>query len=372
MEHVRGLVDSTLREGSQAVGVAFSLEQKVAIARYLVQIGIEEVEVGIASPLDKELPDLIVRCRGEAGVKRLSLWCRCRKEDITCALRLAPEVLSLSIPVSDLQIGVKLGLGRPAVLAMVAKAVATARAGVPYLSLGLEDATRADPAFLREIVIVACAGGVDRIRIADTVGVATPGSIGALVRGLRRNFKVEIGVHMHNDFGMATANGVAALEAGANWVDVTVLGLGERAGNSRLEEVAGYLALQTGRPYATTLFSDLARLAADCSGRTIEPHQPVIGAGIFACETGLHLAGLAKDPRTYEPYEPILVGARRQLSYGPKVGRQGVAERLRQLGLHCQEAQLGRLVEAFRGQCRIMGRPLQDRELMQLVAQYSS
>lgn len=372
MEHVRGLVDSTLREGSQTVGVAFTLEQKVAIARDLVRVGVEEVEVGIASLLDKELPELVDRCRKEAGVSRLGLWCRCQEEDIACALRLGPDVLSLSVPVSDLHIGVKLGLERGAVVKMVAKAVARARAAVGYVSLGLEDATRAEPGFLREIVAVACANGVDRIRIADTVGIATPGTITALVRELRSNFKVEIGVHMHNDFGMATANAIGALEAGAHWADVTVLGLGERAGNSRLEEVAGYLALQGARPYATTRLSDLARLAADCSGRTIEPHHPVIGAGIFACETGLHLTGLAKDPRTYEPYEPTLVGAKRQLSYGAKVGRQGVAARLRQLGLHCQEAQLGRLAEAFRGQCLDLGRPLHDREVLRLVAEYSS
>ncbi len=371
MEHVRGLVDSTLREGSQTVGVAFSLEQKVAIARHLVRVGVEEVEVGVASPLDKELPALVARCRKEAGLSRLALWCRCREEDIACGLRLAPDVLSLSVPVSDLHIAIKLNLGRAAVTKMVAKAVSRARAVVPYVSLGLEDATRAEPAFLREIVSVACENGVDRIRLADTVGVATPGGIAALVRALCP-FAVEIGVHMHNDFGMATANAIAALEAGAHWADVTVLGLGERAGNSRLEEVAGYLALQGGRPYATTLFPGLAKLAADCSGRTIEAHQPVIGAGIFACETGLHLAGLAKDPQTYEPYAPGLVGARRQLSYGAKIGRQGVAERLRQLGLHCQEAQLGRLAEAFRGQCLDLGRPLQDREVLQLVAEYSS
>ena len=371
MEHVRGLVDSTLREGSQTVGVAFTLEQKVTIAGHLVRVGVEEVEVGIASPLDRDLPALVARCRREAGVARLGLWCRCREEDIACALRLAPDVLSLSVPVSDLHIAAKLNLGRAAVLEMVARAVAKARVAAPYLSLGLEDATRADPAFLREIVRIACESGVDRIRIADTVGVATPGSIAALV-GELRPFAVEIGVHMHNDFGMATANAIAALEAGAHWADVTVLGLGERAGNSRLEEVAGYLALQGGRSYATTLFPELAHLAADCAGRTIEPHQPVIGAGIFACETGLHLAGLAKDPRTYEPYEPILVGARRQLSYGAKVGRQGVAERLRQLGLHCQEAQLGRLADSFRTQCLALGRPLHDREVLLLVAQYTS
>jgi len=368
MEHVKGLVDSTLREGSQTVGVAFTLEQKLAIAEYLVRVGIEEVEVGIASPLDRKLPALVARCREEAGVSRLSLWCRCQEDDLACALRLAPDVLSLSVPISDLHIGVKLGLDRTAVVKMVAKTVARARAAVPYVSLGLEDATRAEPGFLREIIAVACANGADRIRIADTVGIATPGSIAALVRELR-TFKVEIGVHMHNDFGMATANGIAALEAGAHWADVTVLGLGERAGNSRLEEVAGYLALQGARPYDTTLFRSLALLAGECAGRSIAPHHPVVGAEIFACETGLHLAGLARNPTTYEPYAPSLVGAERKLIYGTKIGRRGMVERLRQLGVQVQEAQVGRLADSFRSQCRALGRPLHDPEVLRLVAE---
>lgn len=368
MEHVKGLVDSTLREGSQTVGVAFTLEQKVSLARYLAQVGIEEVEVGIASPQDHELPDLVSRCRNEAGISRLGLWCRCQEDDLACALGLGPDVLSLSIPVSDLHIGVKLGLERAAVLRLVAKAVARAKAAVDYVSLGLEDATRAEPEFLREIVAVACENGVSRIRIADTVGVATPGSIAALLRELRTS-NVEIGVHMHNDFGMATANAIAALEAGAHWADVTVLGLGERAGNSRLEEVAGYLALQDARPYDTTLFRPLALLAGECAGRSIAPHHPVVGAEIFACETGLHLAGLARNPTTYEPYAPGLVGAERKLIYGGKIGRRGVIERLRELGVQVHEAQVGRLADSFRSQCRVLGRPLHDPEVLRLVAE---
>ncbi|MBA3002362.1 MAG: pyruvate carboxyltransferase [Desulfurivibrio sp.] len=365
---MKGLVDSTLREGSQTVGVAFTLEQKVSLAHYLAQVGIEEVEVGIVSPQDHELPDLVSRCRNEAGISRLGLWCRCREDDIACALRLKPDVLSLSVPVSDLHIRVKLGLDRGAVIKMVARAVAKARDAVGYVSLGLEDATRAESGFLREIIAVACENGVSRIRIADTVGVATPGTIAALVRELR-TFKVEIGVHMHNDFGMATANGIAALEAGAHWADVTVLGLGERAGNSRLEEVAGYLALQSTRPYDTTLFRPLALLAGECAGRNIAPHHPVVGTEIFACETGLHLAGLARNPTTYEPYSPGLVGAERKLIYGGKIGRRGMIERLHQLGVQVQEAQVGRLADSFRSQCRALGRPLHDPEVLRLVAE---
>jgi homocitrate synthase NifV len=373
MEHMKGLVDSTLREGSQAVGVAFSLARKVALARLLADIGIEEVEAGIAIPRDRELPELVHRCRDEAGVRRLALWCRCREEDIDCALALAPDVLSLSIPVSDLHMAVRLGRGRRAVLALAAEGMRRARPGVSCLSLGLEDATRADRAFLGEMVQSACSLGVDRVRIADTVGVATPAAIASLVRDLRRAFPaMEIGVHMHNDFGMASANAVAALEAGAHWADVTVLGLGERAGNSRLEEVAGHLALRCGRPYGVRLFRELAESVAAWAGRRVEPHHPVVGTGIFACESGLHLAGLARDPHTYEPYEPALVGASRRLLCGSKVGRRGLAERLRGLGLQWREDGTGELLDSFRERCRLLGRPLHDREVLQLLAEQSS
>jgi len=372
MEHVKGLVDSTLREGAQTVGVSLDIDQKVALAGLLGLLGIEELEVGIAGAEGVELAELVRRCRGEAGVERLSLWCRCRTDDIESAVRLKPEVLSLSIPVSDLHIASKLRCRREDVAGLVSSSLRSARREIPYLSLGLEDATRADKEFLFQIIRVACETGVDRIRLADTVGIATPAGISDLVRKVRSAFSVEVGVHMHNDFGMASANAIAALEAGAHWADVTVLGLGERAGNSRLEEVAGFLSLRAGRPYNPAIFKDLALFASRCSGREIAPQHPVVGRNIFLCETGLHLLGLSCDPVTYEPYEPSLVGGRRKLIYGEKIGRRGVAERLRQLGVQCQESQLGEFASAFRRHCRRLGRPLCDQEVLQLVAEHSA
>jgi len=317
------LIDSTLREGGQMVGVNFRLAEKLAIIRALDRLGIEEIEVGIATGFDRDLPELFRHCRDEGIGTRLALWCRCRAEDIDQAARLMPDVLSLSVPGSDLHLEKKLGRDRAWALAQVAAALARARRlGLGYLSLGIEDATRSDPDFLKEIVATAEEAGVDRIRLADTVGIATPSSLLWLFGNLRRITTLPLGVHCHNDFGMATANTIAALEGGASWGDVTVCGIGERAGNARLEEVAGFLALRAKQGYELRGLKDLARLVAGCCGKTVDPHLPVVGDRIFQCETGLHLQGLEVDTATYEAYPPEMVGTERKLLYGAKIGRR--------------------------------------------------
>ncbi|HIJ79531.1 MAG: pyruvate carboxyltransferase [Desulfobulbaceae bacterium] len=367
------LVDSTLREGDQTAGLSFSLEQKVELAAGLVRLGIEEIEVGVANLLAPELTELVRRCRAQAQVARLALWCRCVPEDIAFAATLAPEVLSLSIPLSDLHIATKLGKNRPWVLARIAQSIGLARnGGLNYVSIGFEDATRADPKFVLRAAQVAERAGADRVRLADTVGIATPASIGNLLKIVREKVSLELGVHMHNDFGMATANAVAAFEAGADWADVTLLGLGERAGNSRLEEVAGFLALRQGRGYRLETLRPLTSLVAKMAKKEIDPQHPLVGERIFACETGLHLLGLARDHRTYEPYDPALVGASRQAIYGGKIGRGGVRLRLEQLGLQCSGQNLSGLTDRFRRQCLALGRPLVDHEVRRMVEEYSS
>ncbi|HSH13828.1 MAG TPA: pyruvate carboxyltransferase [Desulfurivibrionaceae bacterium] len=320
---MKGLIDSTLREGGQMVGVNFTLDQKLAIVARLDRLGIEEIEVGIATRLDQELPALLAGCREMGSRARLALWCRCREEDIEEAARLKPDVLSLSIPASDLHITKKLGKNHGWVLTTLARSIKMARElGCRLISLGLEDATRAGKAFLEEIIATAMAAGIDRIRLADTVGVATPAEMADLVRTLKGRFAIEVGVHCHNDFGMASANSLAAIEAGADWADVTVYGIGERAGNARLEEVAGFLALRGRRRYVVRELKELVALAAGCCGKEIDPHHPVVGAKIFHCETGLHLQGLEIDSSTYEAYPPEAVGAGRKLLYGGKIGRR--------------------------------------------------
>ncbi len=365
---MKGLIDSTLREGSQMVGVSFSLDEKKQILSYLVDIGIEEIELGVATPYDRDLPELVQHCRNLHRNTRVALWCPCRKENIEFAAGLQPDVLSLSIPASKILIQKKLERDFGWVLDAVAHCVQQAQKGrVNYVSLGVEDATRAKEDFLKQLIHVAGSSGAARIRLADTVGIATPHSIASLVHSVRSCFQGDIGVHMHNDFGMASANSLAALEAGADYADVTVLGIGERAGNAKLEEVAGFQALRRGRLYESAAFKPLAQLVADLTGRRIDPIQPLIGENIFHCESGLHLKGLQKDTETYEPFAPEKVGTDRKLLYGKKIGKREIKDCLKPIGIRLESNQLDKLVHEVRMVASRMNRPMLYDEFNSLI-----
>jgi homocitrate synthase NifV len=365
---MKGLIDSTLREGSQTVGISFSLEEKKQILAGLLRVGVEEIEIGVATPLDQDLGEQIRFARENEANSRLALWCRCRNEDIDYAASLHPDVLSLSIPGSDLHIQKKLGKSRQWVLNTIEACVSRAvSCGIRTISLGIEDATRTDASFLKEMVQKAVVAGVHRIRLADTVGISSPGEIAENVQGLKSRFPIDVGVHCHNDFGMASANSLAALDAGADWADVTVLGLGERTGNAKLEEVAGYLAIRRQCIYKIDAILPLAEVVAEASKRDIVPHHPLLGANIFHCETGLHIQGLERDSRTYEPYPPELVGARRQLFWGSKIGRKEVGECLNSLGEKISSSLQDKIVNRIRRKSVVLGRPFTTREFMDLV-----
>lgn len=356
---MQGLIDSTLREGGQTVGVNFAPEEQLAIVDGLARVGIEEIEVGVASSRNPLLRELIQYCRASGYKGRLALWSRCHAADVALAADLGPDILSLSIPVSALHIEKKLGKTRHWVKDIAGAAIRQALAlGIPQVSLGLEDASRAEPEFLEEMVHMAAASGAFRIRLADTVGILSPGEMQDLVTMIQQWTALPLGVHCHNDFGMATANSLAALEAGAAWADVTVLGLGERAGNARLEELVGYLAVRRQRAYAIREIPALCQTVALAAGRRIEPHHPVVGQKIFSCETGLHVQGLLRAPETYEPFSPVRVGAARQLLFGEKTGRRAIADLLTHSGALPSEPELAGMVEKIRQTAKTLGRPL--------------
>jgi len=350
------IIDSTLREGEQTPGVRFNRDERCAIIRQLCRVGVEEIELGIASEKNSHLPELFTLARKivaeTGGRQQLGLWCRCRPEDIDFAAICRPDVLSLSIPASDLHIHERLRKDRAWILHTVQTSSARARAaGIPFISLGLEDATRADPEFLRQLARAASACGVQRLRLADTVGIGSPAAIAAMVRMMRQHSGLPCGVHTHNDFGMATANAIAALEAGASSIDATVLGLGERAGNCRLEEAVAFLCLQKGREhYQTSLLLGLCRTVSKAAQMTIAANHPVVGAAIFTCETGLHLHGLTINPDTYEPYSPDRVGAIRTLRFGHKSGKRALGNYLAALGHPVDDA----MAETLAGQLRAL------------------
>jgi homocitrate synthase NifV len=369
---MKGIIDSTLREGEQAFGVVFSPGQKLEIIQRLAAIGIEEIEIGIANRYDGVLELMISRARALNVSSRLALWCRCLKEDIGIGAAARPDVLSLSIPVSDLHIDKKLGKSRAWILERLEESIHYAlELEIPFVSLGLEDATRADPEFLLKVIGLARRSGASRIRLADTVGIASPNVIATLVKELKGQFDIEIAVHMHNDFGMATANSIAAMDGGADWVDTTVLGLGERAGNARLEEVAAYLCLRRRHHYNVSEIPALSRMVAETTGRAIQPHQPIIGADIFACETGLHLQGLERDPATYEPFSPESVLAERVLRYGAKVGRREIRSCLGRLDREYSDHEQGLLIDKIRDRISSIGQPMQLEDLKVLVGNIS-
>ncbi len=345
------LIDSTLREGEQTPSVVFTDQDKHDIIQGLSRVGIDEIELGIASPLNTYLPRLVQEARKQtAGSCRLSLWCRCKAEDIAFAAACSPDVLALSVPISDAHIQERLGKDRDWIHKTLTTSIQQAlAAGIPAVSVGMEDASRADRDFLCATATIAKQHGATRIRLADTVGICSPASMTHLVQTIKAATALPIAVHCHNDFGMATANSIAALEAGANCLDTTVLGLGERTGNCRLEEVIGYLAfVRNETRYHPEFLPELCHLVAETTGKNIADNHPLVGSAIFTCETGLHQHGLTVNPNIYEPYAPERVGGTRELRFGEKTGTRAVQLQLDQAGLRLDEIQIKDLVNRIR------------------------
>ncbi len=374
---MKGLIDTTLREGEQGIGVYFSDHQRLHIFENLCQSGIDEIEIGVSAPRNRGLAAFFNACRLLANKKerspRLALWSRCRADDVALATELQPDVLSICIPVSDLHLEARLRKSRSELRKMLCNILTVSRDKFSYISVGFEDASRADAAFLMELLSIAAEYGADRVRLADTVGVLSPGGTQALVELARQGFAGEIGVHCHNDFGMATANAVTALESGADWADATLLGIGERAGNASLEEVAAYLQMNDchkvdDRGYDLLVIKELCHYIAAIKEQPIAADKAIVGTGLFTCESGLHAAAIHRTPATYEPFAPEAVGARRLLLYGAKTGRSAVSRKLEAIGCQLSSPALDHLVDTIRSLSAERGQPFDDNELEKLAA----
>lgn len=366
------IIDTTLRDGEQAPGVVFSLQEKIKIAEGLDEIGIPELEIGYPGMGTQETND-IATIINQGFQFRTSCWSRALKADVDAARKTGSEGVNISFPVSQIQLEA-IGKNQAWVLQELMAIVAYARDYFPYVSVGAQDASRAKACFLDDFAGVCGHLNVHRVRIADTVGKLHPFTTQSLfVPLIKRHESICFEFHAHNDLGMATANSLAAIEAGVHAVSTTIAGVGERAGNAAMEEVLFALKKATSRDCSAYAFEHILPLTEyvyNILGRSIPESKPIVGSMVISHETGIHTRSILKNPETYELLHPEELGKKRTILYGKFSGKASIVDLCVRKGIRMCEQGIQEVLETIKALALAQKCSFTEREIMHVLLEY--
>lgn len=366
------LLDTTLREGEQVPGTVFTPDEKLEIARALDEVGVHWVSVGFPAVSPEEL----ATCRRivQAGFRfRTAALSRLLPSDVDATVDAGVELVSLFLGGSDSHLFDKLRLTEAQALDKIEAAVRHGKDRGALVAFGVEDFSRTPLPRLLRMLQTAVDAGADQLTLPDTLGVLTPTGAGRIVGLLKAVFPVPLVLHFHNDLGLALGNTLAGLEAGAEVAHVTVNGVGERTGNTCLEELAVVLQVKYGRDLGLQLdrLPALSDLVHRASGTRPGPHKPVTGRWCFTHESGIHVAGLLANPECYQPYPPSLVGRHHEVVFGKHSGSQGVAHLAERSGVELPEAGRKAVLERVKAAAEQRKATVEEAEVLQWIREES-
>ena len=343
------IFDTTLRDGEQTPGVSLSPEKKLNIAKKLDELGIDAIETGFPVISDGER-EAVKMITGENLKAELCGLARTNKKDIDAAIDCGLNYIHTFIATSDIHLEYKLKMTRDEALSKAIEAVEYGKSRGLQVEFSAEDATRTDREFLKKVFGEVAKAGADRIDIPDTVGYSTPQYIAEITKDAVDATKLPVSVHCHNDFGLAVANAISGVQAGARCAHVTINGIGERAGNASLEEfVMALNSLQFEQKWGTNINTKLlyetSRYVSKLVGITVQPNKAIVGENAFGHESGIHTHGVLSNPLTYEPISPEVVGRTRWLQVGKHAGIHGMNAMLKEYGVEPNDEQTKQILD---------------------------